>query len=153
MTQAHAATSIYTSPQGTIVYFEGGIAAGDDALFRKAISNATTTVVFVDNPGGLIAPALNIGEFIRDKRMTTVAVRLCASACAIAWLGGSTKFVFPETQVGFHAAYNMNTKQELGAMNALIGAYLAKLGYSSTRPSSSSPRPRRMACDGSHERR
>jgi len=130
VTPASAATSIYTSPEKTIVYFVGNIAPGDDATFRNAVSNVTTTVVFADNPGGYITAALNIGEIIRSKGLETIAARLCASACALAWLAGSSKSVFPDTRVGFHAAYNMQTKQELGATNALIGAYLTKLGYS-----------------------
>jgi transposase len=52
----------------------------------------------------------------------------CASACAIAWLGGTPRLMSAEARVGFHAAYNSETGQETGVGNALVGAYLNKIG-------------------------
>src|ERR687885_212503 len=54
----------------------------------------------------------------------------CASACALAWLGGTPRVMVQGSAVGFHAAYTVEGGQAAtsGAGNALIGAYLAGLG-------------------------
>jgi hypothetical protein len=49
-------------------------------------------------------------------------------ACAIASLGGTPRLMSAEARVGFHAAYNSETGQETGVGNALVGAYLNKIG-------------------------
>ncbi len=52
----------------------------------------------------------------------------CASACAIAWLGGTTRYMAAKARIGFHAAFYKNTGQEAGVGNALIGSYLSQIG-------------------------
>jgi hypothetical protein len=46
----------------------------------------------------------------------------------IAWLGGTPRLMSAEARVGFHAAYSNKTGQETGVGNALVGAYLNKIG-------------------------
>ena len=53
---------------------------------------------------------------------------MCASACALAWLGGIPRLMGANTHIGFHAAYNPRSGQEAGVANALVGAYLSQLG-------------------------
>jgi hypothetical protein len=55
---------------------------------------------------------------------------VCASACAIAWLGGARRHLDPSSSVGFHAAYiDENGRQiESGVANALVGSYANRLG-------------------------
>jgi hypothetical protein len=46
------------------------------------------------------------------------------------WIAGTERIVFKnDSRVGFHAAYNPSDGQEHGATNALIGAYLTRLGF------------------------
>jgi hypothetical protein len=73
---------------------------------------------------------LEIGESIRLKAFTTFVPEnaRCASACALAWLGGVQRYMAPGAQIGFHAAYNAKSGQETGVGNALVGAYLNKIG-------------------------
>lgn len=54
----------------------------------------------------------------------------CASACALAWLGGTKRFMSRSSRVGFHAAYRETSgvTTESGMGNALVGAYLNSLG-------------------------
>jgi hypothetical protein len=46
------------------------------------------------------------------------------------WLAGEPRFISPSSKVGFHAAFRADDGQESGQANALIGAYLSKLGLS-----------------------
>ena len=45
------------------------------------------------------------------------------------WLAGVKRYMARGAQIGFHAAYNKDTKQEIGQANAVIGGYMARLGY------------------------
>ena len=56
----------------------------------------------------------------------------CAVACALAWLGGTRRFMGEDRSVGFHAAYVLKSYGpiESGSGNAILGAYLNQLGLS-----------------------
>jgi hypothetical protein len=48
----------------------------------------------------------------------------------LTWLAGARRAVYPNTRIGFHAAYRSYDKQESNVANALVGSYLTKLGFS-----------------------
>ena len=56
----------------------------------------------------------------------------CASACALAWLGGRVRLMGKDALVGFHAAYSGKDSQVTSWGNALVGAYLNQLGLPSS---------------------
>jgi predicted metalloprotease len=80
--------------------------------------------------GGSISSALQIGDHIRKRGMSTLvpANRTCTSACALIWLAGKPRTVGDTPQIGFHAAYDPTTRRETGHGNAVVGAYLRDLG-------------------------
>jgi hypothetical protein len=117
------------------IIISGAIELADYEKFKAQadkISNSGA-VVFLDSEGGEIIGALSIGELIRERGFTTAVIenRLCASACALVWLAGKNRYWHPSGKLGFHAAYHVTGDglSESGSANALIGAYLAKLGY------------------------
>ena len=87
-------------------------------------------IVTLVSYGGSINPALQIGDLIRKRGMSTFVPgdRTCTSACALIWLAGVPRTVGDTPQIGFHAAYDPTTRQETGAGNAVVGAYLRDLG-------------------------
>lgn len=103
--------------------------AGDGKLFRQTTAFLTKATISFRSDGGDLLAGLSIGEAIRLKGFTTIVEGTfrCASACALAWLGGTRRFMSPQARIGFHAAYNKDG-QETGVGNALIGAYLNKIG-------------------------
>ena len=98
---------------------------------RKASSLDNALVTFHSNGGNLVS-GITIGETIHQKKFKTLVTEnsMCASACAAAWLGGSERFMQPGARIGFHAAYDRNTGRETGVGNALLGAYLSRIGLS-----------------------
>jgi len=121
-----------TSTAPTIV-ITGTLVSGDFAKFSTyadTITAGTKAVVTLDSKGGLVAEGLNMGQAIAHQGFATVANHECLSACALAWLAGARRAVYPNTRIGFHAAYRSYDKQESGAANALVGSYLTKLGFS-----------------------
>lgn len=86
-------------------------------------------VVSLHSNGGLFVPAIRIGTLIRQKGWSTHVEARCMSACALIWLSGSQKSMSTTAQIGFHQAYNRETRQVSDqAMNALRN-YLVQLGY------------------------
>ena len=87
-------------------------------------------IVTLVSYGGSINPALQIGDWIRKRGMSTFVPgdRTCTSACALIWLAGVPRTVGDTPQIGFHAAYDPTTRQPTGAGNAVVGAYLRDLG-------------------------
>lgn len=105
----------------------GEITAGDFESFKRQAAKANGKVtVFFNSPGGNLIEALQIGEFIRLRGWLTLAAN-CFSACSLSWLSGSPRMIVAgESQIGFHAA-SVNG-QERGTGNALIGAYMNRIG-------------------------
>jgi hypothetical protein len=88
-------------------------------------------IVTLVSYGGRIGPAMQIGERVRQRGMSTFVPgdRTCASACALIWVAGFPRTVGDAPQIGFHAAYDEDTGQAAGAGNAVMGAYLKGLGF------------------------
>lgn len=119
------------SSAGTAILVAGDFAYGDGERFERlsATTSRGATVIF-DSPGGNLLAGLAIGETIHAKGFTTLVSEggLCASACAIAWLGGTKRLLAPGARLGFHAASGSDGVSAGG--NALVGAYMARLGLS-----------------------
>ena len=117
-----------------IITVIGELQSGDDKQFTNIAVQAKGAVVVFNSPGGSVPAAIQIGKAIRLKGFATLVPdgSLCASACALAWLGGTSRYMTLSAKVGFHAAYinNSGEKQVSSVANALIGSYLNGLGYS-----------------------
>ena len=114
------------------IIIEGEILAGDAERFEKTIKNVDAGLVLLKSPGGLLLEGLKIGRVIKSAGYNTGVppFTACASACALAWLGGETRYMAPTALVGFHAAYVVENgvASESSVGNALVGAYLNELG-------------------------
>jgi len=112
--------SASTAP--TIV-IAGPLVSGDFAKFSTyadRITAGTKAVITLDSNGGLVVEGLDIGEAIARRGFATAANHKCLSACALTWLAGARRAVYPNTGIGFHAAYRSDDKQESGVANALV---------------------------------
>ena len=117
----------------TLVLLKDRIEPKDGEKFKTLAGHLTGAVlVAFASPGGKMLDAMQIGRMIRMKGWATSVPpgATCSSACALAWLGGTTRYMWQTARVGFHAAYN---KKDDGAEisapgNALVGAYLNELG-------------------------
>jgi hypothetical protein len=70
--------------QAVGIYINGEIIAGDFNKFKPlAAKLPANSFVLLDSPGGLIVEAIQIGEMVRAKKFRTIALELCASACAL----------------------------------------------------------------------
>lgn len=129
------AAEIEAVPSGTkdlsFIFFKGEIVKSDWQRFSQVSENIQHAVVtFVESPGGDLGTALALGARIRQRGYSTSAPNLCASACGLAWLAGVRRYMWPSSQIGFHAVYRKSSGAESGVGNALVGAYLTDLGFS-----------------------
>jgi len=132
---ARAATlSIRHRDNGDLVLLEGKLELADDEAFAKLVDGLDHAIVVLNSPGGNLVAGLAIGRLVRLRAFATAVPddAMCASACALAWLGGTTRYLGSRSALGFHAASVMHGRQavETGVGNALIGSYLARLGLS-----------------------
>jgi hypothetical protein len=121
-------------PAHAIVVIEGDLVSGDDVKFRTQVGRLTKAIVAFNSDGGHLLAGIEIGKTIRLKSFATAVLdkQRCASACALAWLGGSPRFMDRTAHVGFHAAYveRAGRASESGVGNALVGSYLTQIGLS-----------------------
>jgi hypothetical protein len=120
----------------------GEIVAGDDKVFEQKVANIHPAlpylvIVALSSPGGDFVPAVNIGEFIHSHGWGTYVPSgtLCTSSCAVIWLAGGDRRSIegaPGVSIGFHAVYDVGSKKESGAGNALLGSHLARWGLDDT---------------------
>jgi len=134
---ARSAEVTVVPPRGdfpTAIIVEGIFEYGDDTRFRSALSGVDQAMVVFNSEGGSLDAGLEIGKAIRMRGLVTgvLSGNMCMSACALAWLGGASRFADTNAIIGFHAAYTtkFGVARETGAGNARVGAYLANLGLS-----------------------
>lgn len=115
-----------------LIFISGEMVLGDEKTFANvALPHDNAIVVFKSNGGNLRA-GIEIGKAIRLKGFATYVSdgESCASACALAWLGGRSRAMSATSRVGFHAAHVQTgeTKVATSVGNALVGAYVSQLG-------------------------
>jgi quercetin dioxygenase-like cupin family protein len=109
------------------VTVEGTLLVGDGDKFQEKTNAVRDAVIVFRSEGGSTVDGIRIGEIIRSKGFSSLVVERCASACALAWLGGRQRFMAAAAQIGFHAARD-SSGQQSGVGNALVGAYLRGIG-------------------------
>src|SRR5262245_5025306 len=131
---AHAA-DIKIDVEQRYLVLEGRLVHEDFETFKTKAAQITGGArVFLTSEGGCIEAGIEIGRMIRMRGWQTVVPpnAICASACALAWFGGTPRIMWPTSKIGFHAAYILRDgKPSTHAPgNAVVGAYLSQLGFS-----------------------
>lgn len=121
-------------PSSALIAIDGTLVPEDIDQFRTKVADIKNANVLFRGEGGSVLAAIRIGRYIRLKNWSTYvpADTTCASACALAWLGGTRRLAKPTARIGFHAAHITKGGQvtETGMGNAMVGAYLNELGLS-----------------------
>ena len=107
---------LYANPSNAEVRYDADVITisgkiGLDAYDKLStiLSNeSVSTVLFKNSGGGSFDFGLNIGKLISRKKIKTVAEGICASACAIAFLGGDSREFSseqPDSVLMFHPGF------------------------------------------------
>lgn len=132
------AATIETVPLGKpgegAIFIDGDIGYADREVFLSKIAPFSDGVVILNSDGGNAYAGIEIGKAIRMRGFKTwvPSGSRCASACAIAWLGGTRRLMGSTARIGFHSVYTVEggAPIESGSGNARYGAYLGQLGLS-----------------------
>jgi len=85
------------------VEITGGIKFGLTKELRKILYNfPTIKVIHLNSYGGRVVEARLLKKFIEKKGLVTSTNKGCLSACTIAFMGGSSRFIYGERKLGFH---------------------------------------------------
>jgi hypothetical protein len=131
------------SSERVALVMTGVIGPGSYRKFRRALARSRPEVIVLDGPGGILGEALLIGDEVRRRGLSTAvgADGVCASACAIVFLSGRTKYMGGGAKVGLHAASTADGVADAEATD-IMASYLRTVGVPRTilrRMSSTSP--------------
>lgn len=93
------------SPDGQTLYVTGAYGLRSEDAVRKALSDhRNIKTVVLAGPGGRIGTGYALFRMFRERKLATRVDRGCASACTIAFLGGTERSISPDGKLGFHRA-------------------------------------------------
>ena len=138
------------------IVVDGEIELGDsDKLELFLQNNPDAGRVVFNSPGGNLVEGMKIGNILRARGLTAEVGRLkggveapefepgvCASACAIAFLGGRERYLSGSDKLGFHQFYehlnfeelisNLETRTDVSGqaqlISSLLSLYIENLG-------------------------
>jgi hypothetical protein len=94
----------YVSQNGQpdIIFISGNLTIGDERRFIDVALNSEKAIVLFESPGGSLLAGIEIGKAIHLKGFATFVPNAvqCASACALAWLGGGSFVMAGEIGIG-----------------------------------------------------
>ena len=109
-------------------------------MLKDAIDSnpATTTVVLKNSRGGDARTGYAVGEYIRDKGLSTAVSGYCRSSCSRMFLGGKTRSFsndqpLDKTYAAFHGNY-ANDGKLLKANMSTLKAWVVKYSDSKANP-------------------
>ncbi|HEY9102836.1 hypothetical protein, partial [Chitinimonas sp.] len=115
---------------GTELELAGGIAFGTARQFRTYLDeHPQIALIHLNSSGGRISEAIRIGDVIRERHINTYTSNTCVSACALAFLGGTYRYVGAKGRLGFHSAYvNLSNPVATFAGNQQQAEQLRRVG-------------------------
>jgi hypothetical protein len=103
---------VVTDDYRTLEY-SGPIVFGVTQRVREVLdAHPTITTLRLTSPGGRVVEARDLSEVIADRKLTTVAVGNCASACTVLFMAGRERLLAPTTTLGFHRYHSPDGKPE-----------------------------------------
>lgn len=134
-----------TSGRISHLELDGKIGPDSTEMLRRIISNLPQCIstetgnrvslsIYMNSSGGFLSDGFKLGELIRKEQMTTELVKgqTCASACAIAFIGGKYRVMQNDAVLLFHAPYTKNLLgvdcSDNGQIKPLRSYFLSMLG-------------------------
>ena len=116
---------------GTEAEITGGFKYGLTESFKNLLSaSPQLKVVHLNSIGGRIGEAIKLNKVIRDAGLKTYVSNFCASACTVAFAGGTQRWLYQSASLGFHGpAFPGMNQAELNASNDAQRSTLVRSGY------------------------
>jgi hypothetical protein len=89
--------------RGTEIEVSGAITFGlTDDVRRQLDTNPAIRIIYLNSVGGRLGEARKLRDLISSRQLITYTSEGCASACVLAFLGGTTRVLREGAQLGFH---------------------------------------------------
>lgn len=126
----------YPTDNGSSFLLVSGQFGPDDPTPRFLAEVAASRPDFVtfSSPGGNLYAAMKLGRAIRQAGLNTLQIRQteCSSACALAFLGGVTRYAMPGSlgvhRSSFSEGYQIEADEAAAQVQAVIADVLSYLG-------------------------
>ncbi len=116
-----------SSGAGTVLRADGTFAIGDMDKLRAQFQRASASskpvhTVALNSGGGNVKEALEIGRYLREKKVSTRvdAGKECASACVYAFLGGLVREAGDNAKFGVHMHSLYGSQQYVDKLKGLL---------------------------------
>lgn len=118
---------------GRELELSGGMPFGTADAVRKFLDAAPTVeLVHLNSMGGRIVEGVELLKLFRERKLITYTSANCVSACTIAFLGGSHRYLSEKAQLGFHSASFGGVDQKaLPQLNSEMRSVLVEHGVPS----------------------
>jgi hypothetical protein len=115
---------------GTELELAGGIPFGTaDALKNVLDAAPAVRVLHLNSVGGRVTEGYQIYQIVRDRNLITYTATDCVSACTIAFLGGTQRYLSSRARLGFHSlSYGGVDQKRLPDINADLQQMLVQHG-------------------------
>ena len=91
--------------EGSELELSGGMTYGTAEALQKFLDAASAVkVVHLNSMGGFVSEGILINKLLSSRNLITYTSRDCTSACTIAFLGGSRRYLSDKARLGFHSA-------------------------------------------------
>lgn len=84
------------------------------ALEAVLAANPSFKLVEIRSPGGYVLEGMRMAQVLLDRKMDTVALEACASACTLLLAAGEERYIGPKAEVGFHRSGSKYLPVSLG---------------------------------------
>jgi hypothetical protein len=90
---AEFSKTISPSDRPDVIFVTGDFDVGDEKKFVNTALNSESAIVVFQSSGGNVLAGIAIGKAVHLKGFATLVPNAvqCASACALAWLGGRVR--------------------------------------------------------------
>src|SRR5258706_4238702 len=109
-TQPIGPYSIHVLSNGREMELAGDMPDGTTLAVQKMLdAHPIINLIHLNSNGGELREGYRLSELIKQRHLTTYTATVCASACTIAFLGGSPRYLAEGAWLGFHSSSNERT--------------------------------------------
>lgn len=125
---SHAAKNLSLAPYsihllagGAEMELAGDMPEGTTAAVQKMLdANPAIRVIHLNSNGGELREGYRLSQLIKQRHLTTYTSATCASACTVAFLAGTPRYLANGAWLGFHSSFHPGSEESSPEGNAVF---------------------------------
>jgi len=103
LTGRYRPAEVYADPYLGRIVVKGALKFGSSKeLERVLTANRKLTLIEIESSGGYVVEGLRMAPLVSDRKLDTVSLDHCESACTLILASGTDRYLGPDVDVGFH---------------------------------------------------